>query len=60
MKEKIIVKQQEEVVYGVTVILNTKVKAIEKHYLLKKHLNKIRPYLKDTINNFKKSETSIN
>ena len=37
--------------------MNTKVKAIEKHYLLKKHLNKIRPYLKDTINNFKKSET---
>ena len=36
--------------FGVTVILNIKVKTIEKHYQLKEYLNKVRPYLKDIIN----------
>ena len=35
-----------------------KVMVIEtKHYQLKKYLNKIRPHLKDIINNLKKSDT---
>ena len=35
-----------------------KVMKIEtKHYQLKKYLNKIRPHLKDIINNLKKSDT---
>ena len=37
--------------------MNIKVNAIEKHYWLKKYLNKTRPYLLDIINNLKKFDT---
>ena len=37
--------------------MNTKVKNRNKALSLEKYLNKIRPYLKDIINNLKKSDT---
>ena len=45
--------------FGVTIILNTKVNGDRKKALpVEEYLNKIRPYLKDIINNLKKSDTS--
>ena len=47
-KKKIIISQEEWVILQVTVILNTKVE--------EEHLYKTRPYLKNIINNLKKSD----
>ena len=45
------------VVFIVTIILNMKEMVVEiKHLVIKEHLNKIRPYLKDITNNLKKSD----
>ena len=55
--KKIIIKQSEQVLLGVTLILNIKVKGIEKHYQLRKYINKYRPYLNNIINNLKNSDT---
>ena len=42
---------------GVTIILNIKVKVIKNTIVYEEHLNKIKPYLKDIINDLKKSDT---
>ena len=53
MKKKIIINKEKWKTSGVTIILNMKVMVIEiKHYQFK-----IRPYLKDIINDLKKSNT---
>ena len=51
------IKQQELVLFGVTIILNMKVTVIEKKLSVEKCFNKVRPYLKDIMNNLIKSDT---
>ena len=50
-KEENCYNQQEEVTFGVTNILKTKVTVLT----VEEYLNKIRPYLKDITDNLKKS-----
>ena len=53
MKKRIIINKEKGKTSGVTIILNMEVMVIEiKHYQFK-----IRPYLKDIINDLKKSNT---
>ena len=58
MKRKIIINQYEQVTFGVTIILDMKVKVIEIKQTLsiEEYFHKIRSYLKDIINNLKKSD----
>ena len=42
--------------FGLRFILNTKINVIEKKLSIEEYLNKIKPYLKDIINNLKKSD----
>ena len=58
VKKKIVKYQQELVIFAIVILLNAKVIVIEKKALsVKEYLIKIRWYLKDIINNFKKSDT---
>ena len=45
-----------QIVFGVTILLIIKSKDDRKTLLVKKHLNKCRPYLKDIKNSLKKSD----
>ena len=58
MKRKIIIKQYEQVTFGVIIILDMKVTVIEIKQTLsiEEFFHKIRSYLKDIINNLKKSD----
>ena len=54
-RKKIIITQQEEVIFEVAIILNMKVIVIEiKKLSVEEYLNKIKPYL--IINNLKKPD----
>ena len=58
MSKNININQQEEVIFGVTIILNMEVTMIEiKTLSVEKYLNRIRPYLKVIKNYLKKAGT---
>ena len=45
MKKKIIINQWNQIKLGVAILLNAKVRAMEKHYQLRNILTKLKPYL---------------
>ena len=49
---KIFINREEQIIFGVTIILDT-----NKTLSVEEYLNRIIPYLKDIINNLKKSDT---
>ena len=55
MKKKIIINQLEQIIFEVTITLNIYESNSERNKTLpvEEYLNKIRPYLKDIINNLK-------
>ena len=57
MKKKIITNQQEQITFGVAITLTLKITVIDiKKLSIERYLNKIRPYLKDVINDLKKPD----
>ena len=57
-KKKVITNQEEWVILGIPIMSNMKVVLIEiKKLSVKEHIDKIKPYMRDTEINLQKSDT---